>query len=361
MKKIILILLLTPVLSYAVSSGTFTLRETGGDFASLSLAEAGLQGNLISTVTLNIDQTWTSSDTTPVTITGWTTYSTAPFIIQAINSGRHAGVWDDTKYKFSPRSTDITALTLVEKFIEIDGLQIEPINTNVDSNAFAIAFNQNTAGTRYKISNCILRHSFGDKNDNAQAGIYAQVGNLRSEYYFWNNIIYNFGIGIRQDGSTSGTTWYIYNNTFYKTDYSGTGITIQDDYNPNHLYLRMKNNIVEGSVSTTTCYNFRFSSNFIDFSSACNVSSDNTSPNTEYRFQKALFVATTDFHLLTTDTTSYAKGRNLSADPLLAFNTDNANAVRPLNWSINAIDISTPTVVVATQRRMRFKRPLCSE
>ncbi len=86
-------------------------------FTSLSSWEA--QDNVLTEPELvEIQGTWTSSDTTTVIIDGWTTTTDNYISIYTIGDARHNGAWDNTAYRFEPAS--LTSLNIRDDFVRID-------------------------------------------------------------------------------------------------------------------------------------------------------------------------------------------------------------------------------------------------
>src|SRR3989344_9507887 len=101
-----LLLFLLPNLPFAATESIRIIRQdcTGytNCYTSLSAWEAGEQRDLTATdeiAVARIEGTWTNPDTTPVTISGWTTDATRYIKIYTTPEARHTGKWDNTRYR----------------------------------------------------------------------------------------------------------------------------------------------------------------------------------------------------------------------------------------------------------------------
>ena len=329
---ILSLLFMLPFNCLAVSSGTYTVIEAGGgNYTSVVSAEAGLQGVLTSTVNIVIQSTWTNAEGICV-FSGWTTFSTAPVIVQATNNARHTGVWTATAHRFQANTSGGSLINIGTcDHIYLDGLQVYNQNVAGAGTSQAVK-NSSTVVGRYRIiSNCIIRSNMtGD----GVIGIYYGDDTGRNIWGIYNNIVYQCDIGIYLYSLTNNDTYYLYNNTVSSC---GTGISLSSGWLQAGAALYMKNNLMQFCA---TNFNTDWSGTGM-FSTATNITSDNTSFNTEYRNQISSFTDRNgfNFHLLATDTTAYAKGSNLSSDAIQPFTTDIDGQIRPTNWSIGADDI----------------------
>ena len=355
MKKLIYILLAILLLticyvldSDAVSSGTYMVIEAGGgDYTSVVSAEAGLQDTLISTVTINISGTWTNPEGN-ILWSGWQTFSTAPIIVQTLGSARHTGKWTTTAHRFDAEMEN----SLFDIFggcdhIYLAGLQMRNRYQGIYT-AQTLKFDSTVKGRETYVSNCLIAGSTSYTGVNL---LYesATTSSSRFKKVFYNNIFF-CGNMLDYLYQVNGSTEAWYNNTFSSMS---AGLAIFSASGQRNMMLYVKNNV---SNNCGTCYTISKDWSGGIYSTSTNVSSDASSPNTEYRNQNASFVSsftytgTLDFHLLATDTTCYAKGRNLSNDPIMPFNIDIDGETRPTNWSIGADDI--PTAAAKKKKRV---------
>lgn len=294
------------------------------EYTSLSAAEAGAgdsnhlnstnltAGNYILNIPCYYDD---GPDEASVVIDGWTTsatnyiniYTPNNILTEVNQSQRHAGKWDDTKYRIStePPGTAQDIIRVIEEYVRLDGLQIEHQGVWDQSAALGIRIDTITSSDT-RLSNNIIKYT-GDavRSDTGISDIYTGG----SEAHIWNNIVYDFtngGINVGYHGDS-----YVYNNTVYGND---GGI---DCANPG--YATAKNNLSYNNSAED------YSGTF-DSSSTNNLSKDATAPalGTYYRSALAYFVdaAGKDFHLSSLGGTAKKSGANLSADANLPFDND---------------------------------------
>jgi len=364
MKKIIIVSLLLFLFQhcFGVSSGTFTVNQWGtGNYTTLASAESGLQGVLISTCYIVITGSWTVADGV-TTFAGWTTFSTAPVIVQTTGLSRHSGIWNENAYKIRSNLPYGIGFIVNIKHIYIDGLQIDLQDGDPSANDCGIYELYNGSNDQYRnFSNNYIRYSGSTTvNYNNRTGMALDYGK-RGIYKIWNNILQDFYTGMLVVYCTTGSTYYIYNNTI-KASQSDIGMSLSAQYSAtqSYLFLYLKNNLVQGT--TFQGYVFQTINYGIRCTSACNISSDATSPNTDYGNLTVSFLngATNWLLLSSTDTVAIDKARDLSADSGLSFNTDIIGTIRPsgVAWDIGANEYIYPTVS-ATKRRIR--RPIVLE
>jgi len=284
----------------------------GIDFASASCTDGDLTCVNTSAVA-EIDGTWTSPDTTAVTINGWTTSATNYIKIYTTATARHDGTAGSGYILRADHS-----LYIIESNVWIDGLEIDNdggANWTIDCRWAS------QAGT-IKISNNIIHNG-------TSIGMYLDENSNNLIFNVWNNIIYDFDTGIHWQGDAGGS---VYNNTIINnTTYGIYGVL--ETFN-------LKNNISSGNgtdyyhVGNTTYSN--------------NISSDATSPDgASFQNQTVSFVSTTsgseDFHLSSSDTSAKDAGTDLSADANLAFTTDIDGDIRSGSWDIGADEQSGGT------------------
>ena len=274
-----------------------------------------------------------TADTTAVTISGYTTYSTNYIKVytpnntttEANNSQRHQGKWDDGKYRLEPPSLGSykSAVDIGIPYVNIFGLQVGLMYTSV--NFVNTGIYTGLQDSIYVADN-IVRGVFSELA-NYKIGIgsfnYVSAGGN----YIWNNIVYGFSQGSNSRGiqifGNSGAEAYIYNNTV--TD-SYIGIKASG------VIKSVQNNIVQNctdgyyGISSDADYNIS------------DLSGDSTGGAHDKTSTTVSFVdsANYDFHLAESDTSARNSGADLSADTNLAVTTDIDGNSRPTQ---NAFDI----------------------
>jgi len=262
-----------------------------------------------------IDGTWTSPDTTPVTIDGWTTDADHYIRIYTTETARHDGKWDESKYRLEVAGTEYgtKALYILEPFVKIEGLQIKITGTYESTHAI---YTGEVTGAVIEISKNIIRSTvsnlcYGIRNYNTNGTIKV-----------WNNIIYDFdttnSVGIKQYTNYA----YIYANTVYNCE---TGIQQQV------ATVVVKNNIVQnctdgfsGSFDSVSDYNIS------------DISGDAPGANSKTCTVSFVDEVNDDFHLASNDTCAKDSGVDLSSDPNLAFSDDIDGETRSGTWDIGA-------------------------
>ncbi len=276
---------------------------------------------------------YSMSDTTEVSITGYTTSVNNYIYIYTPRSERHNGKWDSTKYRLE---TTWAGIYISTDYVRIDGIQLQ-LTRNGDY-GHGIEIDTLNINNEIRISNCIISAILPDSS--YHVGIY--VKNNNAIVKIWNNILYGW---ISATGSYNiaifggyCNTIYAYNNTTFNNSSGyelaeGTGAFV------------VKNNI---SYNNTINYNGSF-----DPSSTNNLSGPQLSqaPGLSPRNGPNMFVSFVDetnydFHLATTDVGARNYGIDLSADPYLAFTNDIDGQTRPGTvWDIGADQISSCPVI----------------
>lgn len=307
--------------------GTFRNRETvqkiGDPSKSISLSSSGdspIIGIALSSI----------SDTGGVGA-NYTTSSTNYIRIYTTGSGRHNGVWDDTKYKITSNNT---VLYLTAKSIVIDGLQI--FNTNTTSNyRYGIRLEPNGANSNITIKNCIIRGS-ASNGPAYNKGIFENNSYGTMTLNIINNIIYDFSgpfaAGIETAGNGSPKTANVFNNTV-----AGCTVGIRNIKGT----VTAKNNLLSGNNGAATGI----------FASGTNYNATNLKSmgytvtaggNTNDRISQIFsFRATRDFHLTAADTGAKDRGIDLG----VAVATDNEGEVRNTPWDIGADEFIQSQVI----------------
>jgi hypothetical protein len=322
---------------------TVTVKSAGGDYTSLSAAEAGEQADLVAADEQLDIECYAMSDTTNVVWSGWTTDATRYVRVYTPTSERHNGKWDTTAYRLdvtNPSNGHVLRIDI--NYLRLDGLQIS-LTAGANSQAILANFLLDNGGTW--ISNCVIRSVAGGFT-NLQ-GVFLNRSAAVSK--MWNNVVYQdggpSGYGIDNASSNFNHLNYLYNNTVHGF---ATGITRGSGLSP-----VAKNNLVQ---SCTTCYASTY-----DAASTNNISEDATSPNAAFRNLAVSFVdeANFDFHLAAGDTNAKDAGADLSADANLAFSTDVDGETRSGTWDIGAdefVDAGGGTTIPVLMHNYRRRR-----
>lgn len=141
---------------------TRTVKAAGGDYTTLSAAEAGEQGNLVTLDRLLVIECYNFQDTTAVVIDGSSTDATRYIRVVAID--RHLGTWSTSAYRLEAASSG-NALLVSDNFTRIENLQIK-------GNASPCrAISIETSTTNVLIDSCLLTSAGASLNANNNAGV----------------------------------------------------------------------------------------------------------------------------------------------------------------------------------------------
>lgn len=102
-----------------------TIKPSGGDYTSLSAAEAGEQRDFVTLNEIAALECYSMSDTTPVLVDGSISDSAHYMRIYTPTSERHNGKWDVTKYRLEPDAQYASVLDIRDPFCRVDGLQVD--------------------------------------------------------------------------------------------------------------------------------------------------------------------------------------------------------------------------------------------
>jgi parallel beta-helix repeat protein len=303
-------------------------------YTSLYNAEAGTENTAIDTAVQNFD-TWTggadlvannyiwnialyadATDTTAVTIDGWTTNSNNYLRIYTPTSTSEVGVSQRHNGTpgsgFSIYSTTGTVIGIVSSYTVIEGLEIYSDGT------------QDGIGAGSSLSDAVIL-SFNLIHD-INKGISLSRSN-GGAFKAYNNIIYDSADASIEANGTEITGFYVYNNTVYNSSYHGI-------YARNSATIVAKNNIVLNSANSD------FKNISVSVGSDYNVSSDGSAPGANSKTCTVSFIdsANDNYHLSGSDTCAKDSGTDLSSDSNLSFSTDIDGDSRPYNstWDIGA-------------------------
>lgn len=325
--------------SFAATEVVRTVKPSGqgGDYTTMAAWEAGEQRDLTAMdeiAVAEISGTWSTPDTTAVTIDGWTTDATRYIKIYTTAEARHPGKWDEGKYR--RESNNDNAIVINEDYVRFDGLQLKITAADNNSNRALNISSVTSDANEIWISNCIIRGVLSGTS-NANYGILTSANSYVIK--IWNNIVYDWGktspdnnAGIFLQGSTS----YVYNNTLYGNDdglrNEGGGEAIAKNNIVTHT--GNVNNIYIGTFAAGTDYNATDGTDDIGQGSNNRISQT-------FSFASE---ANDDFHLASTDTGARESGADLSADADLPVTTDIDGHSRPTltAFDIGADEATTP-------------------
>ena len=289
---------------------------SGYDYTSLSLWEAGQQGDLTGVrdeiAVAKCRCTDGTADTTAFTIDGWTTSATQyPKIwTDPMEGYRHNGTYQTgNKYRIE---SDAIVLTISDLHSVLDGLQFYQQNTT-SGDRDNLRYNSGSGAVAYhRVSNCISRM------ENAGA-------NTRNHIYITSS-------------GNAGSIFIAVNNIFYCSGAAhGTGIyhVLDGDINVHALnctFINLAIGLDIGSSHPCRAINCLTSGCTDGFSNtgswtagtnynASSIASD--APGTNSRDSQTFsFVGASDFHLAANDTGALGYGLNLYNDANFPFQDD---------------------------------------
>lgn len=302
---------------------TKTVKPTGGDYTSLSAWNAGEQRDLTSVDEIAEAACYNMSDTTQVSLDGWTTDATRYIRVYAVDI--HSGSWTTSAYRLAIAA--FSPFNLYEAYTRIEGIQLDaqgqttyaPYGIRILSGA-----------THCRIERNIIKNTYSGTNaDGLNRGINCALS-IGDPVYISNNIIYGFdeieAVGNSTGIHTGNATAYVFNNTVY-----GCKRGITDD----------------GGNTCRAINNICASNSIADFSSGMhadsnyNASSDATAIGANARTSQTFtFVSTTggseDFHLQSSDTGAKGYGTDLSGHVTYPISVDIDNVTRTGTWDIGA-------------------------
>ena len=318
---------------------SMSLLDTGGtgDYTSLTTWESTEQANL--TVGdgcikyVYCKASTGKTDGTPVTIDGWTTNQNSYIYIASTGSDKHAGLWDDTKYRLTHSMVDDHTIRINSSpsYSVIDGLQIKSTTNTSEQYRYGI----NIWSKSITIKNCIIK---ADKTNANYAGILCDASSTRP-HKVYNNIVYGFigsggsGIGASSDRGGSLRS-LVYNNTVANCN---------EGFHSAYDDTLIKNNIayscslgydadVWPETSTNNYYDPLYGGApiTIDGGFTCSLTLSGS-----ITFMNALG---NDYRLVFSDVGAKDKGANLSADAYCSFSVDIIGTNRGSAWDIGAFE-----------------------
>jgi hypothetical protein len=300
------------------------VAPSGGDYTALETCMNANEQNLVTAdkyFDVEISGTWSSADTTAVTVHNYTTDATRYINIYTTGSARHdgraAGVSGRSNYRLSGNSASVNLGTT--QWITVDGLEI--LN-NATTNAIGI---KSIYGGYYGVIYCNnIIHDFSSRGTGLFVGCPYDSGKV------YNNIVYNIngeystGIGLEY---CSGTI--VSNNTVYNCGGS--------DGNESYSALK-KFPVLINNIALAAGTNPAFGTYTGDINHDYNISSDTSAAGSNSITNVSasdLFVSITpgseDLHLKS-GAVAIDEGTDLSG----TFTTDIDGTTRTGTWDIGA-------------------------
>ncbi len=339
-------LLASPVLAadrtvYVDGTTSGTPGTNGAHYASLSAAisgEAGSANNdlVAGSTILHIECSVFSgnaADTTAVVVSGFTSDSTHYVHIYTAAASRHAGVWDDTKYRLAvanPGGNGV--LDIRQEYTRLEGMQIRKTSSNASDQMVVTYSVFGTAATTY-LSDTIIRNAPGDSFRGA--GVW--VADADVTLYVWNTIIYGFPdvVSVYNSGiMVDGGTVYVYSSTViggWTGLFVGAGTTANCK---NSYFAETGTDGSEATISVAGTFNN---------TATCAVSDGDTDVGAGLRniaVDTTTFTNVTasseDFRLPGTGSPLYNVGTDGPDSAPLDFTTDITGATRTSTWDIGA-------------------------
>jgi hypothetical protein len=291
---------------------TVTVKPSGGDYTSLASAIAGEAANLVSLDRQLDIACYAMTDTTSVTISGFTTDATRYVRIYTPSTERHAGKWNAAKYNLSPSASYTYALIVNIDYVRVEDLQIQNAASNGDGNTRMIS-TADASASDIRLDTCIFY-----KSGSSAFGVNCQSGKVTIR----NSLIYAMSAdGVRNAyGSNSPTVLIdnctIVNCTGYGVIDAGNTTTLRNVYSGGHA-----TDAYSGTMSRTTCAH----------SSASTFSGSTASvPHSTATFTNVTG-GSEDYHLVS-GSALIDVGTDLSG----TFTTDIDGATRTAPWDIGA-------------------------
>jgi len=279
-----------------------------GNYTSLSAWNGAEQTDLV-TATDTHDVTNISSsgtaDTTPVTVTGWTTNGT--YFITIKNGSNHLGVWDAAIARLLVNSAT-TALILSQDYTVITGLQIE---------------NQLRRCSQITATECLIEKCIIRADTTYTSGVGIQITGSGTTTYVKNNFVYGYGTNFLRTGiSVDNGTAYLYNNTVVDVFFEGFFCTGDST-------VIISNNVVFNA--TTACYNIdgAVSGNNNGYNAGADPASNGIDYSGDAGTDLFLDYGNDDFHVKDALSSLYQVGIDLRSDVNLPVTEDIDGDTRP--------------------------------
>jgi len=285
-----------------------TIKPSGGDYTSLSAAEAGEQRDLVALNEIAVLECYSMSDTAAVTFAGWTTDATHYIRVYTPASERHAGEWDGTKYNLALTNAHILTTGQTSLYIKIEGIQFKETATATWSYR-ACFYTSYNAGHNLEFDRCIF-YNVSNGGGQYTVGIELFTSTGAIDVKIQNCAFFRSGTGGLSrgiwNGDASAGTVYTYNNTFKNFD-EGIRQDATNTHNVKNCGFANCTTPISGTVTEVT--------------------NSTITPT---------FISGKEFHLDSTDTTWKDAGTDLSADAGVINSLDIDGETRTGTWDIGA-------------------------
>ena len=197
-----------------MANKTVTVKPAGGNYTTLAGAIAGeLVANadltaMAGILNIEIGGTWSSSDTTAVTVNGFTT-SAAYYVNIYTDAANRSGASEFSTAKYNLAPAIASGISIQDNYVRINGIQIK-----IAAGASGITFANIDFTSLAYIDNCRIYKSI-DPGAGATYGIF--IGDTSCFVKVWNCIIYGFA-GTNNTSSAiycGGFDVAIFNSTLY--------------------------------------------------------------------------------------------------------------------------------------------------
>jgi len=265
-----------------------------------------------------------------VHISGWTTVATGTILIWTDPSEgyRHNGIYPssgDNKYRLETTSSWMNPIRIYEAYITIDGIPMK--STYSGTKTYAFDTDDASAFRKIYISSCMFTSA-----DGRGIQFSANADSTLSEYYLWNNIVYDCGtFGVSLGDGDSTDMFYMYNNTVYNSG--------DDNFRTYTVSSVWKNNISQGVCNKS--YDL-FGGTITYSKNQGDESYNGINPITITDSVTFVSKALGDFNLNETDTIVMKTADDLSEDSIMPFNTDASGKRRPYGqWDFGALQYTS--------------------
>lgn len=302
----------------STSGGTGTTNNTTGAnraYPTLDAWNTAESTNLVTAGDSHTVQVDGAADTVKVDLVAWTADDTNFLKITAHANSVHGGKLDLSKYHIATAGNYDKALGGTSETTIVDGLQIAP---SAGNNPIGIDLGLGASASKHaEIINCILK-GFGGNGKGVRR-------TTSGKYFVVNNLIYdwNRGLEIGTVGSGPDNECALYNNTVEGCTTEGMLITTGQRVN-------VKNNLLSNNNTDYT------QNSTPNATTATNISSDATSPETGLRNITVTFTDLGGEDYSTSDSDVVGAGTDLSGDSIYPFSTDINGDARGSSWDIGA-------------------------